>query len=127
MEAIFIFYVSNQQKSRDFYHHVLQQQPVLDEEGMTEFIINEHTRLGLMPEDGIVRLLENKIPHPSTAKGIPRSEIYIYIDNPEAFYRRALQAGAKAISPLQRRNWGDSVAYCADLDGHTLAFAISNQ
>jgi len=61
MEAIFIFYVADQQKSRDFYQHVFQQQPVLDEEGMTEFLINEQSRLGIMPEDGILRILDNKI------------------------------------------------------------------
>ncbi|MCX6230696.1 MAG: VOC family protein [Bacteroidetes bacterium] len=126
METIFIFYVANQQKSRDFYQYVFQQQPVLDEEGMTEFIINENSRLGLMPEEGIVKLLENKIPHPSSANGIPRSEMYIYVDDPEEFYHRALQFGAMALSPLQRRNWGDSVAYCSDPDGHTLAFAKTN-
>jgi hypothetical protein len=124
MEAIFIFYVANQQKSRDFYQQLLQQQPVLDVPGMTEFRINDKTKLGLMPETGIHRLLGDKILSPALARGIPRSEIYIYVNKPEEYYKRALAGGAKAVSSMQLRSWGDEVAYCADLDGHILAFAL---
>ena len=122
-KVIFIIYVADQQKSKDFYENVLQQKPVLDVPGMTEFQINEHTKLGIMPEKGIANILGKETPHPSTGNGIPRSEIYLYTDHPSQYYLRAIETGAKVISPLQIRNWGDEVAYCADLDGHILAFA----
>lgn len=123
MEAIFILYVANQPLAKDFYKHVLQQNPVLDVPGMTEFRINGQTRLGIMPEAGIAKLLGEEIAHPASANGIPRSEVYLYVDNPVMYYQRAVDAGAKAISPLQQRNWDDEVAYCADIDGHIIAFA----
>ena len=122
-KVIFIIYVADQRRSKDFYENVLQQKPVLDVPGMTEFQINEHTKLGIMPEKGIANILGKETPHPSTGNGIPRSEIYLYIDHPSQYYLRAIESGAKAISPLQIRNWGDEVAYCADLDGYILAFA----
>ena len=76
-----------------------------------------------MPEAGIKRLLGASLPDPSGAWGIPRSELYLVVDDPLACYRRALEAGAKAISDLAARDWGDEVAYCLDLDSHVVAFA----
>jgi uncharacterized glyoxalase superfamily protein PhnB len=122
-KVIFIIYVADQHKSKTFYQHIFQQLPTLDVPGMTEFTINEFTKLGIMPEAGIAKILEKNTPQPSTGNGIPRSEIYLYVIDPLQYYKRAIESGAKAISPLQKRNWGDEVAYCADIDGHILAFA----
>ena len=123
MKAHIIFYVSNQSQSSDFYRNVLDQNPSLDVEGMTEFILNDGAVLGLMPETGIKRLLGDAIHDPALGHGIPRAELYLIVENPQSFYQRALDIGAKSLSPLELRNWGDQVAYCADLDGHVLAFA----
>jgi len=122
-KVIFIIYVADQEKSKTFYQHIFQQQPLLDVPGMTEFAINEHTKFGIMPETGIAKILNNETPHPSKGSGIPRSEVYLYVDMPNQYYLRAIEYGANPISPLQIRNWGDEVAYCADLDGHIIAFA----
>jgi catechol 2,3-dioxygenase-like lactoylglutathione lyase family enzyme len=121
--AIFIFYVSNQEKSRLFYEEVLGCKPKLDVPGMTEFQLSNHATLGLMPEEGIMRLLDNKIPNPALGKGIPRSELYLFVEEPEEYYRRLITAGGTGISKLELRNWGDYVAYGSDPDGNILAFA----
>ena len=121
-KAIFIIYVLDQQKSTAFYQQILQQQPLLNAPGMTEFTINEFTKLGIMPETGIAKILKDETPHPASGNGIPRSEIYLYVDQPLQYYLRAIESGAKPISSLQIRDWGDEVAYCADLDGHIIAF-----
>lgn len=118
-----ILYVSNQEKSKKFYSAILQQEPSLDVPGMTEFIISENLKLGLMPENGIAKILLDKTPHPNTGNGIPRCELYIKTENSSPYYETALLHGAKEISPMQNRDWGDRVGYLADLDGHILAFA----
>lgn len=118
-----IFFVSDQKKSKDFYSAVLNTEPSLDVPGMTEFQLSNDCKLGLMPSDGIVKLLENKIPHPDSAAGIPRSELYLYVDKPVEYLDRAIKAGAAPLSEYQLRNWGDYVCYCKDLDGHLVAFA----
>jgi uncharacterized glyoxalase superfamily protein PhnB len=122
-QAIFIFYVSNQEKSKVFYEEVLGYQPQLDVPGMTEFLLSDNVTLGLMPEEGIMRVLDNKIPNPALAKGIPRSELYLFVDEPEEYYERLIATGGTGISKLELRNWGDYVAYGSDLDGNILAFA----
>ena len=75
---IMIIYVQDQEKSKQFYKQLLGLKPYLDAPGMTEFQFNNNSTLGIMPEDGIVRLLDGKIQNPKEARGIPRSEIYIY-------------------------------------------------
>ena len=76
-----------------------------------------------MPENGIAKILAGKTPHPSTGNGIPRSELYLHTDNIEESFTRAIKNGAKEISTIQDRDWGDTVGYVADLDGHIIAFA----
>jgi len=115
--------VSDQRRSAEFYEKALGRAPALDAPGMTEFSIGENAVLGLMPEDGIVRLLGDKIVHPASAKEAPRAELYLVVDDAAAFHARAIAAGARELRPLTLRDWGDFAAYCADPDGHILAFA----
>ncbi len=122
-EIEFILYVSNQNRSRDFYQQVLQIVPSLDVPGMTEFRLTDFVKLGLMPENGIAKILLDKTPHPKTGNGIPRAELYLKISDAEEYMTRAIQAGGKEINKLIQRDWGDTVGYIADLDGHIIAFA----
>jgi catechol 2,3-dioxygenase-like lactoylglutathione lyase family enzyme len=123
MKPHFILYVADQQRSTEFYLSVLGKEPTLNVPGMTEFRLGETTTLGLMPEDGIVRLLGEQIAHPSLARNIPRCEIYLVVEDAAEFHARALSAGAKEISALALRDWGHFAAYSLDPDGHVLAFA----
>lgn len=120
---MFILYVKEQERSKVFYESVLQSAPILHVPGMTEFKIAEGVILGLMPENGIAKILSPVMPHPATGNGTPRSELYLIVDNPEECLHRATEAGAKLISAAQARDWGDTVGYCVDPDGHIIAFA----
>lgn len=119
----FILYVKDQAQSAGFYTRVLGCASSLNVPGMTEFALSETCVLGLMPEAGIKRLLGEKLPDPAQAAGIPRSEIYLYVENPSEYHRRALEAGAIELSALADRDWSDRAAYSLDPDGHVLAFA----
>ncbi len=117
-----ILYVADQNRSRDFYAAVLDFSPSLDVLGMTEFSIGAIT-LGLMPERGIRRLLGDTMRDPADAAGIPRCELYLTVDNPSVYSDRAIMAGARMLSPLAARDWGQQVVYLEDLDAHIIAFA----
>ncbi|MBV2196028.1 MAG: lactoylglutathione lyase [Flavobacterium sp.] len=119
----FILYVSNQEKSRDFYQILLQQKPSLDVSGMTEFTLNDFVKIGLMPNDGIAKVITPKLPHPTSGIGIPRCELYLQVDNIETIFEEAKQAGSTEISPITLRDWGDYVGYISDFDGHVIALA----
>lgn len=119
----FILYISNQEKSRDFYQILLQQNPSLDVPGMTEFTLNNFVKIGLMPNNGIAKIITPILPHPNSGNGIPRCELYLQVDNIEILFEEAKKAGAKEVSPITLRDWGDYVGYLADFDGHVIALA----
>ncbi|MCB9916658.1 MAG: glyoxalase [Planctomycetes bacterium] len=121
--SLFVLYVADQARSRDFYAAVLGCAPVLDVPGMTEFELEDGAALGLMPAAGIARLLDQPPACFATTPGVSRCELYLVLDDPAAAHARALAAGARELAPLASRDWGQRVAYCADLDGHVLACA----
>lgn len=122
-EIEFILYVKDQAKSKEFYTSLFESEPVLNVPGMTEFMLADNVKLGLMPEKGIVKILRDKTPDPATGNGIPRCELYLKITDIEKYSNNAIAAGAKLIDPVTPREWGDLVCYFADPDGHVIAFA----
>lgn len=123
VQAQLVLYVRDREASTRFYRAVLAAAPILDVPGMTQFALGDGAILGLMPEAGIVRLLGSALPDPAPGHGVPRAELYLSVDDPAAYHRRALEAGARELSPLSPRDWGDTASYALDPDGHVLAFA----
>lgn len=118
-----IFYVPDQEKARRFYGALLETEPSLHVPGMTEFELPGGLLLGLMPEAGIRRLLPGLAAlHPAPAPGA-RAELYLAVEDPAAWLKRALAAGAVLLDPARPRDWGDLVGYALDPWGHVLAFA----
>ncbi|MBS1552089.1 MAG: hypothetical protein JST15_08490 [Bacteroidetes bacterium] len=123
---IFIIYVSDQKRSRDFYSALFDSDPVLDETGMTVFLLPEsEIQLGIMPEKGIAEILGSKVADPSSRNGIPGCEIYLFVSDPDKYYTKAVTLKAVPVSEGRSRNWGDYAAYVSDPDGHIIAFAKS--
>ena len=116
----------NQERSKDFYEKLLKIKPSLHVPGMTEFILAENVKLGLMPEKGIAKIIAKHLPHPSKGQGIPRCELYLKVNTPLNYLKRGMKLGGKEISKFQIRDWGDKVGYLSDLDGHIIAFAQKN-
>ena len=118
-----ILFVKDQCVSTDFYTRLFRKEPELNVPGMTEFLLAENCKLGLMPNQGIAKILLDKTPHPSLGNGIPRCELYFYVEDIELEYQHALKIGAIPISHIEHRDWGDRVCYFSDMDGHIIAFA----
>lgn len=123
MKIEFILYVEDQNRSKEFYAQLLAISPSLDVPGMTEFILSPNCKLGIMPNSGIQKILNNQTPNPQLGQGIPRCELYLLVDKPEEYLNRGIQNGALMVSEFQPRDWGDEVGYLADPDGHIIALA----
>ena len=121
MRAHLILYVADQRRSRDFYARTLGFEPQLDVPGMTEFELGGAV-LGLMPEPGIVKLLDGQV-DPRELEGPGRAELYLVVGDPAAHHARAIAAGARELSALAPRDWGHDAAYTLDPDGYVVAFA----
>ena len=118
--AHLIVFVADQQAGTQFFRQVLDAEPSLEADGMTEFRLGQDCVLGLMPETGIRRLLD--LPAPGPPRDLT-AELYLHVDDPQAFHARAIEAGATELSPLLPRDWGDDVAYSRTPDALLLAFA----
>ena len=123
MRAHLVLYVRDQAAATSFWTTVLETSPVLDVPGMTELELNDGCVLGLMPATGIRALLGPDLPDPAGAGAAARCELYLLVDDPDAHHARAIAAGARELSPLAPRDWGDEVAYSLDPDHHVVAFA----
>ena len=122
-----ILYVQNQAESTAFYTTVLAHEPRLDAPGMTEFELPGGAVLGLMPVSGISRILGHAVEGLASPPRVPRAELYLLVDSPEVYLSRAVQAGARKLSGLKRRDWGHVAGYCEDPDGHVVAFAAEER
>jgi uncharacterized glyoxalase superfamily protein PhnB len=60
---------------------------------------------------------------PKSSNAIAPQSFYLYVDNVDAVYARALDAGAKSLSEPQDQFWGDRFAQVEDLDGYRWALA----
>jgi PhnB protein len=119
----FILYVENQSVSTEFYSKLLNQEPILNVPGMTEFKLTENSILGLIPVKGIKKLLENKIETSITLEDNVKSELYILVDNIEEYFNRAISLKVTVLSEIKERDWGHRVAYFLDLDNYIVALA----
>lgn len=97
-----ILYVKDQQASTEFYSKLFRKNPDLNVPGMTEFQLSENFKLGLMPNEGIAKILSEKTPHPDLGNGIPRCELYFQIENIEIEFENATQIGAKLSVQLRK-------------------------
>lgn len=100
-----------------FYRELLGWPQVVDVPVYAEFRDQGGPRLGLYAEDGFARNIGLA---PEPARGITRTEIYLHCGDLEAAIARATAAGARPLSPLAPRDWGDEAAYFADPEGNVV-------
>lgn len=60
---------------------------------------------------------------PRTLGGRVSQRLYVFVDDVDAHYERALSAGAKIIREPADQFWGDRVYECIDPEGHRWKFA----
>lgn len=123
LQSNIILFVTDQNSSTEFYSNILRKKPELFVNGMTEFKISDNLILGLMPIDGIKKILDKEMFVDYNKNNSPKCELYFYVKNIENEYNNAIQSGAKLLSKIELRNWGDRACYFADNDNNIFAFA----
>jgi PhnB protein len=79
--------------------------------------------------DSIVRLSDDSSKHVAewVAKGWSRSpqslggtpvHLYLYVEDSDAVFKRAIAAGAKEMEPVMDKEWGDRIGALTDPFGH---------
>jgi hypothetical protein len=84
--------------------------------------MSSNQRFGLYQRDGFGRCA-GKVPKPIPEGELGGTELYFLTDDLIGAIGRLEAAGARQLSPLQIRPWGDEAAYFADPDGTVLVIA----
>jgi PhnB protein len=63
---------------------------------------------------------------PSSVGG-PTSALYVYVTDADAAFRRAVDAGAKALMPVSDMFWGDRMGQVEDPSGHRWSLATHTE
>ena len=89
---------------------------------LVEFELPDGRGLALYQREGF-GLNTHQVPVALADGEIAGTEIYLLCTNLEDVIGRLTAAGARELAPLTPKDWGDEVAYFADLDGNVLAVA----
>lgn len=114
--------VSDVQRSHDFYRDVFGWESHLEWPGeYTELVVTDDDRLGLYRREGYAVTAGAE---PADLNGrVSPAYLYVRVDDLDGTIQRLQAAGARPLSGLSDRNWGDEAAYFADPDGNVVAVA----
>lgn len=119
-----ILAVDDLARASAFYRAVLGWDVVVDVPVYLELAGPGGIRLGVYRTEGFARNV-GVVPAGAAPGAISRCELYLRCDDPAAVIERAIAAGARLLSPLAPRDWGDLAGYVADPDGNVVVFARS--
>ncbi len=105
-----------------FYRDAFGWEQVVDVPTYAEFALPGGMRLGLYERLGFGRNT-GKVPARIPGGELAPTELYFRVDDIQSAIDRLTRAGARALSPLASRDWGDEAAYFADPDGNALVLA----
>ena len=110
-----------------FYRDLLAATPTVEVPVYVELTLAGGMRLGLYVDTGFAANT-GVLPPPTAPGALTRTELYLHCDGAalEAALARATQLGARVLSALAPRPWGDEAAYLCDPEGNTVVLARKN-
>ncbi len=109
--------VDNTVKALEFYKQAFDAEETVRMPGPGGSIMHAEIRIG----DSVI-MLGDEMPEmhaksPKAYGGTP-FRFYVYVENVDAAWKRAVNAGAKSVMPLQDMFWGDRTGCLEDPFGH---------
>lgn len=120
--ALIILAVRDLERSLEFYREVFAWPQCVDVPVYAEFELPGGLRLGLYEREGFGRNT-GQVPFAAAEGELAATEIYFHTEDLHALIARLESAGARPLSPLALRDWGDEAAYFADPDGNVIVAA----
>jgi catechol 2,3-dioxygenase-like lactoylglutathione lyase family enzyme len=115
--------VTDVDRSRAFYEQAFGWKPHLSwPETYSELALPGEDRIGLYRRDGFAASA-GAGPLEVAEGRQTGTELYVRVDDLETAMERLRKAGARRLSGLAVREWGDEAAYFADPDGNVVAVA----
>ena len=120
--SITILAVADTVRSALFYREAFGWKVRVEVPVYVELELPDGAGLGLYQREAFGRNT-GQAPHPHPAGALSGAELYFRTVELEPAQRRLEAAGARLLSPLAPRDWGDEVVYYSDPDGHVVALA----
>jgi predicted enzyme related to lactoylglutathione lyase len=120
--TLIILAVQDLARAVRFYRAAFDWPQDVDVPSYAEFALPNQQRLGLYQREAF-GLNTGQVPARLPAGALSGVELYFYADDLPTTIRRLEMAGARLLSALAARSWGDEAAYFADLDGNVLVIA----
>jgi predicted enzyme related to lactoylglutathione lyase len=120
--SLVILAVSDLPRAVRFYAQAFAWKQTVDTDVYVEYRMPNGMRLGLYERHAFGKNAGSTpilIPTGTTAP----VELYLYADDAYEAEERLVSAGAKLLSPMQARSWGDLAAYYADPEGNVVVVA----
>ncbi|MFZ5469359.1 MAG: VOC family protein [Myxococcota bacterium] len=117
-----ILAVESLRRAVAFYASAFGWKQLVDVPVYAEFELPGGMRLGLCERQGFGRNT-GQVPTRTPAGELAPTELYFHSDELEAAIERVKRAGARELSVLAPRDWGDEAAYFADPDGNVVVLA----
>lgn len=122
--ALVILAVEDLGRSLAFYRRAFPWSQTVEVPSYAEFALPGGMRLGLY-ERKAFGVNTGQVPHPIPVGGLAPSELYLYPSDLEAAAEALVAAGARLLSPMKLRGWGEEAVYYSDPDGNVVALARS--
>lgn len=117
-----ILAVPHLRDSVEFYVAAFGWTPLVETPVYVEFAMSSGQRIGLYERESFGRNT-GKVPTLTPTDELAPTELYFYVDDLPAAISRMQRAGARELSPLAKRAWGDEAVYFADPNGNVLVLA----
>jgi PhnB protein len=109
--------VAEAAKAIDFYKKALGAEEVMRFPGPDGRIMYAELHIGDSPIQLSDEMPEQEVKGPKSYGGTPVS-FFVYTENVDAAWKRAVDAGGKSIVPLDNQFWGDRAGCFEDPAGH---------
>lgn len=120
--ALTILAVEDLPRSVAFYSVAFGWPQIVSVPVYAEFALPDGMRFGLYQREGFGRNT-GQVPVRMARGELAPTELYFYPESIEEAMPRLVAAGARKLSDLAARDWGDEAAYFADPDGNVLVLA----
>ena len=119
-----IFAVSDLERSLSFYETAFDwpRNPRIDYSNYVELFPSDGGTLGLFEREGFAGTVGAE-PIRLENGDIAPGYVYVRVDDVYEAVEHVTAAGGRPLSPLSRRDWGDTAAWFADPDGNVIAVA----
>jgi predicted enzyme related to lactoylglutathione lyase len=119
-----IFSVEALERSLEFYERAFgwPRNDAIDYGEYVELLTPDGGALGLFERDGYAQTVGAK-PADVADDRVAPSYLYVRVDDVRAVSDSLKAAGARPLSPLHTRSWGEVAAWYADPDGNVVAVA----